>query len=85
MCGAGFAGSRSGALISTAWASMVHQGEEGYLSLTKLMLEVTLYAHLLTFTSNKAGLSLAETEILPQNGATHGSCLIGVYGLEVNI
>jgi len=30
----GFAGSRSGALIATAWASMVHLGEEGYLQLT---------------------------------------------------
>ena len=30
----GFAGSRSGALIATAWASMVHLGEEGYLAAT---------------------------------------------------
>ena len=37
---AGFAGSRSGALISTAWASMVHQGEEGYLRITDQMMKV---------------------------------------------
>ncbi len=30
----GFAGSRSGALIATAWAAMVHLGEEGYLAAT---------------------------------------------------
>jgi hypothetical protein len=27
----GFAGSRSGALIATAWASLVHMGEEGFM------------------------------------------------------
>ena len=37
---AGFAGSRSGALISTAWASMIHQGEEGYLRITDQMMKV---------------------------------------------
>lgn len=30
----GFAGSRSGALIATAWASLVHLGEEGLLAAT---------------------------------------------------
>lgn len=30
----GFAGSRSGALIATAWAALVHHGEEGYLKAT---------------------------------------------------
>ncbi|CAL5221739.1 g3989 [Coccomyxa viridis] len=35
----GFAGSRSGALISTAWASMIHQGEEGYLQITDQMMK----------------------------------------------
>lgn len=30
----GFAGSRSGALIATAWASLVHLGEEGFLRAT---------------------------------------------------
>lgn len=30
----GFAGSRSGALIATAWAALVHLGEEGYLAAT---------------------------------------------------
>ncbi|CAK0780190.1 hypothetical protein CVIRNUC_004963 [Coccomyxa viridis] len=35
----GFAGSRSGALISTAWASMIHQGEEGYLRITDQMMK----------------------------------------------
>ncbi|KAK9822584.1 hypothetical protein WJX74_007398 [Apatococcus lobatus] len=34
----GFAGSRSGALIATAWASLVHMGEEGYLRVTQEML-----------------------------------------------
>ena len=38
--GAGFAGSRSGALIATAWAALVHQGEEGYLAITDAMLKV---------------------------------------------
>lgn len=37
---AGFAGSRSGALIATAWASMVHLGEEGYLQLTGDIMKV---------------------------------------------
>lgn len=35
----GFAGSRSGALIATAWASMVHLGEEGYLRATDGMMK----------------------------------------------
>ncbi|BDA43135.1 Sphingosine-1-phosphate lyase [Coccomyxa sp. Obi] len=35
----GFAGSRSGALISTAWASMMHQGLEGYVALTDQMMK----------------------------------------------
>jgi sphinganine-1-phosphate aldolase len=30
----GFAGSRSGALIATAWASLVHLGEDGFLAAT---------------------------------------------------
>lgn len=37
---AGFAGSRSGALIATAWASLVHMGEAGYLRVTEEILEV---------------------------------------------
>ena len=37
---AGFAGSRSGALIATAWASMVHLGEEKYMELTKSIMKV---------------------------------------------
>ena len=41
---AGFAGSRSGALIATAWASLVHMGEEGYLSITQKMLAVGDYS-----------------------------------------
>jgi glutamate/tyrosine decarboxylase-like PLP-dependent enzyme len=36
---AGFAGSRSGALIATAWAAMVHQGQDGYLRITDAMLK----------------------------------------------
>ena len=40
---AGFAGSRSGALISTAWASMIHQGEEGYLRITDQMMKVHFF------------------------------------------
>ncbi|KAK9815685.1 hypothetical protein WJX72_008120 [[Myrmecia] bisecta] len=35
----GFAGSRSGALITTAWASMVHLGESGYLKITDQILK----------------------------------------------
>ncbi|EIE26884.1 PLP-dependent transferase [Coccomyxa subellipsoidea C-169] len=35
----GFAGSRSGALISTAWASMMHQGLQGYVKLTDQMMK----------------------------------------------
>ncbi|EFN56217.1 hypothetical protein CHLNCDRAFT_144988 [Chlorella variabilis] len=34
----GFAGSRSGALIATAWAALVHLGEEGYLAATDAMM-----------------------------------------------
>jgi glutamate/tyrosine decarboxylase-like PLP-dependent enzyme len=37
---AGFAGSRSGALIATAWASMVHLGEAGFLDITKRIMQV---------------------------------------------
>ncbi len=36
---AGFAGSRSGALIATAWASMVHLGEAGFLDITKRIMQ----------------------------------------------
>ena len=36
---AGFAGSRSGALIATAWASMVHLGETGFLDITKRIMQ----------------------------------------------
>lgn len=39
---AGFAGSRSGALIASAWAALVHQGEDGYLSTTKQLMEVSV-------------------------------------------
>ena len=39
---AGFAGSRSGALIATAWASMVHLGEEKYMELTKAIMKVEI-------------------------------------------
>lgn len=34
----GFAGSRSGALIATAWAALVHMGKDGYLAATKTMM-----------------------------------------------
>lgn len=34
----GFAGSRSGALIATAWAALVHLGEEGYMRITEGMM-----------------------------------------------
>ena len=37
---AGFAGSRSGALIATAWASMIHLGEQGYVELTRKIMQV---------------------------------------------
>jgi sphinganine-1-phosphate aldolase len=37
----GFAGSRSGALIATAWASMVHLGRQGYVQATANMLELS--------------------------------------------
>lgn len=36
----GFAGSRSGALIATAWASLVHLGEEGFLAITDRIMRV---------------------------------------------
>lgn len=36
----GFAGSRSGALISTAWASMVYMGESGFLDVTQKIMKV---------------------------------------------
>ena len=39
---AGFAGSRSGALIATAWVSMVHMGEAGYLEATAKIMQVSL-------------------------------------------
>jgi sphinganine-1-phosphate aldolase len=38
----GFAGSRSGALISTAWAAMVHMGRDGYVAATKIMMDAAL-------------------------------------------
>ena len=34
------AGSRPGALIATAWTSLVHTGMSGYLQATKTMMEV---------------------------------------------
>ena len=34
----GFAGSRSGALIATAWAALVHMGREGYMEATRSMM-----------------------------------------------
>ena len=40
---AGFAGSRSGALIASAWASLMHQGQEGYQAITKKLMEVGLH------------------------------------------
>ena len=36
---AGFAGSRSGALIATAWASLVHMGEQGFLDITQKLMQ----------------------------------------------
>ena len=38
----GFAGSRSGALIATAWASLVHQGEQGFMHITQQLMQVRL-------------------------------------------
>ena len=35
----GFAGSRSGALIATAWASMLHMGNEGFLRITAQIMQ----------------------------------------------
>ena len=35
----GFAGSRSGALIATAWASMLHLGNEGFLRTTAQIMQ----------------------------------------------
>eukprot|EP00891_Asterochloris_glomerata_P007131 jgi/Astpho2/7131/Aster-08310 len=37
----GFAGSRSGALIASAWASLMHQGQEGYQAITKKLMEAS--------------------------------------------
>lgn len=36
----GFAGSRSGAVIATAWTALVHLGEDGYLAATAAILDV---------------------------------------------
>lgn len=36
----GFAGSRSGALISTAWAALVYLGRDGYVDITRCMMQV---------------------------------------------
>lgn len=41
-CIAGFAGSRSGALIATAWASLIHTGYEGYLKHTDSIMQVRI-------------------------------------------
>ena len=38
----GFAGSRSGALIATAWASLVHLGRQGFLDATGRIMKVRL-------------------------------------------
>ena len=38
----GFAGSRSGALIATAWTSMAHLGQQQYLQLTDAIMKVHL-------------------------------------------
>ncbi|KDD76080.1 hypothetical protein H632_c365p1, partial [Helicosporidium sp. ATCC 50920] len=35
----GFAGSRSGALVASAWASLAHLGEDGFLAATKRLLQ----------------------------------------------
>ena len=37
----GFAGSRSGALIATAWASIMHLGRNGFVEATKRMMELS--------------------------------------------
>ena len=39
-CNAGFAGSRSGALIATAWTSLVHMGEQGFMHITQQLMQV---------------------------------------------
>ena len=39
-CSAGFAGSRSGALIATAWSSLVHMGEQGFMHITHQLMQV---------------------------------------------
>ncbi len=41
-CNAGFAGSRSGALIATAWSSLVHMGEQGFMHITHQLMQVPL-------------------------------------------
>lgn len=35
----GFAGSRSGALIATAWASLVHMGQQGFMDVTQKLMQ----------------------------------------------
>ncbi len=39
----GFAGSRSGALIATAWTALVHLGESGYLAHTAKIMQVRIW------------------------------------------
>lgn len=43
------AGSRPGALIATAWTSLVHTGMSGYLATTKTMMEVWRCGRILGF------------------------------------
>ena len=45
----GFAGSRSGALISTAWASLVHQGEQGFMHITQQLMQVSVLSYAVLF------------------------------------
>ncbi len=42
-CNVGFAGSRSGALIATAWTSLVHMGEQGFMHITQQLMQVPLH------------------------------------------
>ncbi len=71
---AGFAGSRSSALTATAWTSLVHMGEQGFMHINHQLMQVPPHDNLCT--QPAAALDLT-------NAADHAYCEFSMQGSEL--
>lgn len=69
----GFAGSRSGALIATAWASMLHLGNEGFLRITAQIMQAR--SCLGTLASGESSFKVWRCPVVEFAACGTGACL----------